>query len=81
MNICLSLIFLSVLAQAGESKMNGLQLKDYPDFETKWHLVTVRYRKDTGEQRFTYANDIAWTAMNAGPDGEKIKNYPRQYQN
>jgi hypothetical protein len=40
--------------------MHGIKLSDYGDFEKKWKLVTVRFRKDTGELRFTYANESAW---------------------
>lgn len=58
---------------AGRDEMNGLRFKDYADFHSKWHLVTVRFRKDTGEQRFTYANDLAWSVLKNGktdyPDG------------
>lgn len=58
---------------AGKSEMNGYQLKDYKNFEKNWKMVTVRFRKDTGELRFTYANKIAWKALQAGgtsyPDG------------
>ena len=57
-------------------EMNGYALEDYADFwknPNKWHFVTVRYRKDSGEMRLTYANDIAWKALLAGgkdyPDG------------
>jgi hypothetical protein len=55
-------------AKAGEAatpkvykayEMNGFKLSDFPDFEKKWKLVTVRYRKDTGEMRLTYANELA----------------------
>lgn len=53
--------------------MNGYSLKDFPDFERKWHFVTPRYRKDLSQIRLVYANDIAWKAMLAGtsdyPDG------------
>lgn len=56
--------------------MNGYALKDFDGFwkqPDKWHFVTVRFRKDTGEMRLTYANDIAWKALQAGgkdyPDG------------
>jgi cytochrome P460 len=52
-------------------EMNGIRLKDYQDFQKKWKLVTVRYRTDTGEQRFTYANDIAFEALMKG-----VKDYP-----
>lgn len=47
----------------GQESMNGYSLKDYADFDKKWKLVTVRYRLDSGEQRFIYANDIAWKAF------------------
>ncbi len=40
--------------------MHGIKLSDYGDFEKKWKLVTVRFRKDTSELRFTYANESAW---------------------
>lgn len=57
----------------GQEQMFGYRLSDYRDFEKKWHPVTVRYRKDTGELRFVYANDLAWKALNAHqtnyPDG------------
>jgi Cytochrome P460 len=54
--------------------MNGISYGTFGDFFTKWHFVTARYRKDTGELRFTYANDIAWRTMQKGdvtdyPDG------------
>lgn len=58
---------------AGLDRMNGYSLNDYPDFQKKWNLVTVRFRKDTGEIRMTYANDLAWQTLKAGkieyPDG------------
>lgn len=52
-------------------EMNGIFYDNYKDFTKKWHLVTVRYRQDSGELRFTYANDLAFNAM------KKLKpNYP-----
>ncbi|MEQ1615652.1 MAG: cytochrome P460 family protein [Hyphomicrobiaceae bacterium] len=55
------------------TRMNGYALQDFPDFQDNWHLVTTRFRQDTGELRFTYANKLAWTALRAGstdyPDG------------
>jgi hypothetical protein len=53
------------LTKPGEKprEMNGISFDEYKDFTDKWHLVTVRYRLDTGEQRFTYANDLAFSAM------------------
>jgi hypothetical protein len=57
-----------------ESKtMNGFHLSDYKNFEKKWKLITVRYRKDTQEMRFTYANPLAYKTLLAHktdyPDG------------
>jgi hypothetical protein len=60
---------------ATADSMNGYFLKDYAGFwkDPDWHFVTVRFRKDTGEMRLTYANDLAWKALKAGgkeyPDG------------
>lgn len=39
--------------------MNGVSFREFFGFEKKWSLITVRYRTDTGEQRFTYANELA----------------------
>ncbi len=71
------LVCAGFLAQAdnfkGLSSMNGISYKDYENFEDKWRFVTVRYRSDSGEQRFTWGNDIAMKALEAGavdyPDG------------
>lgn len=53
--------------------MNGYKLSTYQGFEKKWKLVTVRFRKDTGEMRFTFANDLAYKNLLKGstdyPDG------------
>jgi hypothetical protein len=48
------------------NEMNGFKLNDFPDFEKKWKMVTVRYRKDTGEMRLTYANESAWEVLSQG---------------
>lgn len=60
-------------ARADQKKMNGYTLAQFSDFERNWHLVTVRFRKDTNELRFTYANDLAWETLIKGsvtyPDG------------
>ncbi len=45
--------------------MNGYSLKDFGDFTKDWNLVSVRFRKDSGEMRYTYANKKAWTALNS----------------
>lgn len=50
----------------GLDSMNGMKFKDYSDFATKWNFVTVRYRKDTGEMRLTYANDAAMKTLISG---------------
>lgn len=52
-------------------EMNGIRLKDYQGFEKKWKEVTVRFRTDTGEQRFTYANPKAYEALMKG-----VRDYP-----
>ncbi|MBN8540677.1 MAG: cytochrome P460 family protein [Deltaproteobacteria bacterium] len=63
--------------------MNGIKLSDYVDFEKKWQLVTVRFRKDTGELRFTYANRAAWMHLKklsekpATEIGTMAESYPR----
>jgi hypothetical protein len=46
-----------------ERVVNGIDLQQVVDFWKSWSLVNVRYRKDNDEQRFVYANDIAWKAM------------------
>ena len=54
-------------------KMNGIDPKPYAQFWQNWSLVTTRYRKDNEEQRFVYANKLAYGAMQSGelsfPDG------------
>lgn len=65
----------SIAAQdfAGRNSMNGIDWSAYKDFPQNWQMVTVRYRQDTSEMRFVYANDIAAQALKAGvtdyPDG------------
>jgi hypothetical protein len=58
---------------SGKDSMNGISYKDYEGFTEKWSLVTIRFRKDTGEMRLTYANEIAMKTLKAGktdyPDG------------
>lgn len=53
--------------------MNGHTLNDFKNFDKKWNLITVRYRRDTEEMRFTYANSVAYKALKKGvidyPDG------------
>lgn len=56
-----------------DTVMNGIQLKDYEHFDRDWKMISVRYRKDTNEMRFVYANDKAWSVLQKGaidyPDG------------
>lgn len=57
---------------AGNLEMNGYKSEDYKNFAIDYTLITVRYRQDSGEYRFTYANDIALKALKEGkgyPDG------------
>lgn len=74
--ISLLLLFLmqaNAETYAGKSEMNGIRYKTYDGFEDKWKMITVRYRTDTSEQRFVWANPIALKALEAGakdyPDG------------
>jgi hypothetical protein len=52
--------------------MHGYRLTSFGDF-SKWQLITVRYRKDTDELRWSYANEKAWKVFRQGkteyPDG------------
>lgn len=58
---------------SGRDEMNQINFKDYKDFPQKWSIVTIRFRKDTGEMRITYGNELAMKTLNAGainyPDG------------
>ncbi len=66
---------LSINSSWGQSQpsMNGISFTQFGDFSRDWPLVTVRFRKDTQEMRFVYANEIALKALEAGqskyPDG------------
>jgi len=65
-----------IIAHGLTLSMNDISLTDLGDFIHKWHFVTVRFRTDKGEQRITYANDLAWNALKAHstdyPDGAKL---------
>lgn len=56
-----------------EHLFDGLNLPAYAKFWEDWRLVTVRFRRDNGEQRFVYANPAAIEAMRSRakvyPDG------------
>lgn len=49
----------------GETTMNDISWFDN-QFWLNWRLVTVRFRKDNQELRFTYANNLAWDALVLG---------------
>lgn len=61
---------------AAKDEMNEVKYSDYAGFEQKWQLVTVRFRKDTNELRWTYANPQAWKALESGaidyPEGSVL---------
>ncbi len=78
MKILLLFILICTKLQAatdysGKGEMNGISWKEFRQFPEKWELVTIRFRKDTGEMRITYANPIAMKALKEGktdyPDG------------
>ncbi|MBC7713824.1 MAG: cytochrome P460 family protein [Rhizobacter sp.] len=56
-----------------KKEMNEIKYSDYKNFDKKWKLVTVRFRQDTEEMRFTYANPLAFKTLKNGmtdyPDG------------
>jgi hypothetical protein len=58
---------------AGKDTMNGISFSEYEKFPETWQLVTIRFRKDTGEMRLTYANPLAMKTLLSGsinyPDG------------
>jgi hypothetical protein len=67
-----TLILAGGVSLALEPTMSGISLPQYADFYKKWNLVTTRFREDTKELRFVYANDAAFTALKSGakyPEG------------
>jgi hypothetical protein len=56
---------------SGKEEMNGIAFKDYKNFLQDWTLVTIRFRKDTGEMRMTYANKIAMETLANGESDYK----------
>lgn len=44
----------------------GINPKTYEKFWERWRLVNVRYRTSPAEQRFIFANDLAWTTLASG---------------
>lgn len=70
----IALIFVGIFCNAQTNpvnRMNDIAFSEYGDFTKTWKLVTVRYRQDTHEMRFTYANEKAWESLSKG-----IMNYP-----
>lgn len=58
---------------SGKESMNDISFNDYKNFSKEWGLVTIRFRKDSGEMRLTYGNEAALKVLNSGainyPDG------------
>lgn len=48
-----------------DAVMNGISISKYRNFPLDWKLVTVRYREDSRELRFTYANSLAFKELNS----------------
>ena len=65
--------FNSAPPEKRQGAMNEIRFSDVKDFMKNWYFVTVRYRQDTNEMRFVYANEIAWKALQSlkpdYPDG------------
>lgn len=57
---------------SGKDEVFGHRFSEFRDFYKTWKLVTARYRQDSHEMRFTYANEAAWKALQAGG-----KSYPK----
>jgi len=59
-----------------ETPLMGIDPKPLAKFWQDWNLVTVRFRTSPAEQRFVYANDIAWEALKKGaksfPEGSML---------
>ena len=58
---------------SGKDVMNDIKYAEYHNFQQDWTLITIRFRKDTGEMRLVYANEIALQNLKKGnfnyPDG------------
>jgi hypothetical protein len=76
--IAISVFCANAISYAGQAptplqEMNGIKFDNYKNFDKEWSLVTVRFRKDSNEMRFIYANDIAMKELNSlkpnYPDG------------
>jgi hypothetical protein len=58
--------------------MNGITFDSVDGFWDKWHLVTVRYREDSKQMRFIYANNIAWDEIEKSRINGIV--YPSEYK-
>ena len=58
-------IIANAIEQTSPKTMSGYAFKDFEGFKN-WNVVTVRYRRDTKEMRWTFANDIAWKTIEQG---------------
>jgi len=56
----------SVIDLSERKTLMGIDPKKYDKFWEKWRLVNVRYRTSPAEQRFVYANDVAWRTLKSG---------------
>lgn len=70
-------IAMAFLPHATFGDESQIRLEPYKNFEKDWKLVTVRYRKDTGELRFTYANPVAWRHLEERLAGKTSAPYPK----
>ncbi|MEI6833956.1 MAG: cytochrome P460 family protein [bacterium] len=63
----------SIIDLSKQSSQLGIDPKLYDKFWERWPLVNVRFRTSPAEQRFVFANDIAWRELEKGgqnfPDG------------
>lgn len=68
--------FNAIPSLASVRAMDDIDMASLDRFWEKWTLVNVRYRTDNGEQRFIYANDLAWKTLQARgksfPDGAML---------
>lgn len=66
------LMMISLISTAedigGERSMNQIQFSDDKNFSSRWELITIRFRKDTGEMRLTYANAIRRESLKVRED-------------
>jgi hypothetical protein len=69
-NVLFPILFfgLNTYANIGITEMNGVTLRQFGRIEKDWKLITVRYREDSKEMRFTYANPLAYDALLQGQD-------------